>query len=66
VPTENRTPTLAEVHPRGDPCAEETEVMRLFKRVFGHERSESGKSLDRLVLALILIGVAIAVYTCHG
>jgi hypothetical protein len=35
--------------------------MSLFKKLFGHERSESGKSLDRLVLALIVIGVAIEV-----
>ena len=31
--------------------------MSLFKGIFGHERSESGKSLDRLVLTLIVIGV---------
>jgi hypothetical protein len=40
--------------------------MKLFKRVFGHERSAAGKSLDRVVLALILAGVAVAVYSCHG
>lgn len=40
--------------------------MGLFKRTFGHERSASGKSLDRLVLTLILIGVAVCFYACSG
>jgi hypothetical protein len=40
--------------------------MGLFKRAFGHERSTSGKSLDRLVLTLILIGIAIGFYACSG
>ena len=38
--------------------------MSLFKRAFGHERSASGKSLDRLVLSLILIAVAVGFETC--
>jgi hypothetical protein len=38
----------------------------LFKRVFGHERDAAGKSLDRLVLTLILIAVAVAFYACRG
>jgi hypothetical protein len=38
--------------------------MTLFKRIFGHERSASGKSLDRLVLTVILIGVAVGFYAC--
>ena len=40
--------------------------MGLFNRIFGHERSASGKSLDRLVLALILVGIAITFYACSG
>jgi hypothetical protein len=38
----------------------------LFKRMFGHERDAAGRSLDRLVLTLILIGVALAIYDCRG
>jgi hypothetical protein len=40
--------------------------MTLFKRVFGHERSASGKSLDRLVLTLILFAAAVGFYACFG
>jgi hypothetical protein len=39
--------------------------MTLFKKVFGHERSASGKSLDRLVLTLIVVGMLVALYACH-
>jgi hypothetical protein len=36
--------------------------MSLFKRTFGHERSASGKTLDRLVFGCILVSVAIGLY----
>jgi hypothetical protein len=39
--------------------------MSLFKKIFGHERDPAGKSLDRLVLTLIIIGVLIGLYACH-
>ena len=29
----------------------------LFKRIYGHDRSESGKALDRLVFGCIVFGV---------
>ena len=35
--------------------------MSLFKRIYGHERSESGKSLDRAVL-VVLLAIAVAAY----
>jgi hypothetical protein len=38
----------------------------LFKRVFGHERSASGQSLDRLMLLLIIVGVLVGFYACHN
>ena len=40
--------------------------MTLFKKVFGHERSESGKTLDRLVLGLIIVGGLVILYACHS
>ena len=36
--------------------------MSIFKRTFGHERSASGRSLDRLVLGCIVAAVAIGLY----
>jgi hypothetical protein len=39
--------------------------MTLFKKIFGHERSESGKSLDRLVLGLIIIVGLVILYACN-
>jgi hypothetical protein len=36
--------------------------MSLFKKTFGHERRESGKRLDRLVLGLIIVAVLIGLY----
>jgi len=38
----------------------------LFKKIFGHDRDEAGKSLDRLVLTLILVGIAVGFYACSG
>jgi hypothetical protein len=40
--------------------------MTLFKKLFGHERSASGKTLDRTVLIVILIVTAVALYACYG
>jgi hypothetical protein len=40
--------------------------MSLFKRIFGHERDAAGKSLDRLVLTIIVAGVLIGLYACHA
>lgn len=40
--------------------------MSLFKDRFGHERSASGKSLDRLVLAIIVVCLAVGLYSCYG
>ena len=40
--------------------------MALFKKLFGHERNVAGKSLDRLVLSVIIIGLIIGLYACHG
>lgn len=40
--------------------------MTLFKRAFGQERSASGKSLDRLVLGLIIVGALVGLYACHN
>jgi hypothetical protein len=41
-------------------------AMTLFKKIFGHERDAAGKSLDRLVLGCIIVGVLIGLYACHG
>jgi hypothetical protein len=40
--------------------------MTLFKKIFRHERDASGKTLDRTVLILIVVGVCIWLYACHG
>ncbi len=41
--------------------------MTLFKKLFGHERDAAGKSLDRLVLfVVIVVGVLIWLYACRG
>jgi hypothetical protein len=40
--------------------------MSPFKRIFGHERDEAGKGLDRAVLTLIVIGVLIGLYACRN
>jgi hypothetical protein len=40
--------------------------MALFKKIFGHERNEAGKSLDRLVLGCIIVGVLIGLYACYS
>ena len=54
-------------HSRGiDPRSLVERHMSLFKRIFGHERNAAGKSLDRLVLTVILVAVAVALYSCHG
>jgi hypothetical protein len=39
--------------------------MTSFKKMFGHERSESRKTLDRLTLSLIIVAVLVGVYACH-
>jgi hypothetical protein len=39
--------------------------MTLFKKIYGHERSESGKSLDRLVLTCIIFVVLVGLYACY-
>jgi hypothetical protein len=39
--------------------------MTLFKKLFGHERDQTDRNLDRLALTLILIGLLIGLYSCY-
>jgi hypothetical protein len=40
--------------------------MALFKKIFGHERDATGKTLDRTVIILSVVGVLIWLYASHG
>jgi hypothetical protein len=45
---------------------QQDQALTFFKKVFGHERDAAGKSLDRLVLTLIVIGTLFGLYSCYG